>query len=74
MNKGLTMKTGQTHMMRYMKPLLLERVQAGEIDPMFVVTHRLPIDQAPDAYRMFRDKRDHCIKVVLDPWQEAAAA
>jgi threonine dehydrogenase-like Zn-dependent dehydrogenase len=73
MNKGLTMKTGQTHMMRYMKPLL-ERIQAGDIDPSFVVSHRLPIDEAPNAYRMFRDKRDHCIKVVLDPWKQAAAA
>lgn len=73
MNKGLTMKTGQTHMMRYMQPLL-ERIQAGQIDPSFVITHRLPIDRAPEAYRMFRDKEDHCIKVVLDPWQQAAAA
>jgi threonine dehydrogenase-like Zn-dependent dehydrogenase len=73
MNKGLTMKTGQTHMMRYMQPLL-ERIEAGQIDPSFVVTHRLPIDRAPEAYRMFRDKEDHCIKVVLDPWQQAAAA
>ena len=71
MNKALTMKTGQTHMMRYMKPLL-DRVQAGEIDPSFVVSHRLPIEKAPDAYRMFRDKRDRCVKVVLDPWQQAA--
>jgi threonine dehydrogenase-like Zn-dependent dehydrogenase len=73
MNKGLTMKTGQTHMMRYMQPLL-ERIEAGQIDPSFVITHRLPIDRAPEAYRMFRDKEDHCIKVVLDPWQQAAAA
>lgn len=73
MNKALTMKTGQTHMMRYMQPLL-ERVQKGDIDPSFVVTHRVPIDRAPDAYRMFRDKQDQCIKVVLDPWQQAAAA
>jgi threonine dehydrogenase-like Zn-dependent dehydrogenase len=73
MNKGLTMKTGQTHMMRYMQPLL-ERIEAGQIDPSFVVTHRLPLDRAPEAYRMFRNKEDHCIKVVLDPWQQAAAA
>jgi threonine dehydrogenase-like Zn-dependent dehydrogenase len=71
MNKAITMKTGQTHMMRYMQPLL-ERIQAGEIDPSFVVSHRLPIEKAPEAYRMFRDKRDHCTKVVLDPWQQAA--
>jgi threonine dehydrogenase-like Zn-dependent dehydrogenase len=71
MNKGLTFKTGQTHMMRYMQPLL-ERVQNGEIDPSFVVSHRLPIDLAPEAYRMFRDKQDNCIKVVLDPWADGA--
>jgi threonine dehydrogenase-like Zn-dependent dehydrogenase len=73
MNKGLTMKTGQTHMMRYMKPLL-DRVQAGEIDPSFVISHTLPIDKAPEAYRMFREKSDRCTKVVLKPWEERAAA
>jgi threonine dehydrogenase-like Zn-dependent dehydrogenase len=67
------MKTGQTHMMRYMQPLL-ERIQAGEIDPSFVISHRLPIDGAPGAYRMFRDKQDECTKVVLKPWEQAAAA
>jgi threonine dehydrogenase-like Zn-dependent dehydrogenase len=66
MNKALTMKTGQTHMMRYMKPLL-ERVQKGEIDPSFVITHKLPIDQAPRAYEIFKHKEDGCIKVVLKP-------
>lgn len=71
MNKGLTMKTGQTHMMRYMQPLL-ERVEKGEIDPSFVISHRLPIDQADHGYKMFRDKKDHCTKVVLDPWASAA--
>jgi threonine dehydrogenase-like Zn-dependent dehydrogenase len=64
--KGLTMKMGQTHMMRYMKPLL-DRIERGEIDPSFVITHRLPLEQAPRAYRVFRDKQDHCIKVVLNP-------
>jgi threonine dehydrogenase-like Zn-dependent dehydrogenase len=73
MNKALTMKTGQTHMMRYMQPLL-ERVQNGEIDPSFVISHILPIDEAPGAYRMFRDKQDHCTKVVLKPWEQATAA
>jgi threonine dehydrogenase-like Zn-dependent dehydrogenase len=72
-NKGLTMKTGQTHMMRYMKPLL-ERIQRGEIDPSFVVSHRVPIDETPRMYKVFRDKEDHCTKVVLDPWAEAKAA
>lgn len=73
MNKALTLKTGQTHMMRYMAPLL-ERIERGEIDPSFVISHRLPIAKAPDAYRMFRDKQDHCTKVVLDPWANPAAA
>ena len=67
------MKTGQTHMMRYMAPLL-ERVQKGEIDPSFVISHTLPLDDAPNAYRMFRDKQDHCTKVVLKPWSEQMAA
>lgn len=73
MNKGLTMKTGQTHMMRYMAPLL-ERIQAGDIDPSFVISHKLPLDSAPEAYQMFRDKQDHCTKVVLKPWSEQMAA
>ncbi|MQA28806.1 MAG: alcohol dehydrogenase catalytic domain-containing protein [Luteitalea sp.] len=64
--KGLTFKMGQTHMMRYMKPLL-DRIERGELDPSFVITHRLPIDQAATGYRMFRDKQDECIKVVLKP-------
>jgi threonine dehydrogenase-like Zn-dependent dehydrogenase len=66
MNKGLTMKTGQTHMQRYLKPLLA-KIEAGEIDPSFVITHTVPLDQAPDMYRTFRDKKDKCVKVVLKP-------
>ena len=73
MNKGLTVKTGQTHMMKYMKPLL-DRIERGEIDPSFVISHRVPIDKAPEMYKIFRDKEDHCTKVVLDPWAEAIAA
>jgi threonine dehydrogenase-like Zn-dependent dehydrogenase len=65
-HKGLTMKMGQTHMMRYMPPLL-ERVARGEIDPSFVISHRLNLEDAPGAYKMFRDKRDECIKVVMKP-------
>jgi len=71
--KGLIFKMGQTHMHKYMQPLL-QRVQNGEIDPSFVITHRLSLDEAPEAYKTFRDKQDQCIKVVLDPWKEAAAA
>jgi threonine dehydrogenase-like Zn-dependent dehydrogenase len=64
--KGLTMHMGQTHTQRYMKPLL-ERIEKGEIDPSFVITHRVTLDQAPDAYKTFREKKDHCIKVVMKP-------
>ena len=67
MNKALTLKTGQTHVQRYMRPLL-ERIERGEIDPSFVVTHRLPLEEAPDGYDMFLNKQDECVKVVLDPW------
>lgn len=66
MNKGLTLKTGQTHVQRYMQPLL-ERIERGEIDPAFIITHRLALDDAPAAYRLFRDKQDGCIKVVMQP-------
>ncbi len=67
--KGLTMKMGQTHVMRYMQPLL-ERIERGDIDPSFLITHRLPIDDAPRAYTTFRDNKDKCIKVVLKPHGE----
>ena len=66
MNKGLTMKTGQTHMQRYLKPLL-GKIESGQIDPSFLITHRIPLDEAPAAYKTFRDKKDGCIKVVLRP-------
>jgi len=66
MNRSITIKTGQTHVHRYLEPLL-KRVQSGEIDPSFVITHRLKLEEAPEAYRMFRDKEDECIKVVLTP-------
>lgn len=66
MNKGLTLKSGQTHMQRYMRPLL-GKIEAGEIDPSFVITHQVPLDKAPEMYKTFRDKKDRCIKVVLKP-------
>ncbi|HWE63977.1 MAG TPA: zinc-dependent alcohol dehydrogenase [Chloroflexota bacterium] len=66
MNRALRIKTGQTHVQRYMRPLL-ERVQNGEIDPSFVITHRLPLGEAPTGYQVFRDKVDDCVKVVLKP-------
>jgi threonine dehydrogenase-like Zn-dependent dehydrogenase len=64
MNKAITIKTGQTHVHRYMKPLL-QRIQNGEIDPSFVITHTLPLEKAPEGYDMFKNKSDECIKVVL---------
>jgi threonine dehydrogenase-like Zn-dependent dehydrogenase len=64
--KGLTLKMGQTHVHRYL-PSLLDRIARGEIDPSFVITHRVPLEDAPAAYRTFRDKEDGCIKVVLKP-------
>lgn len=66
MNRALTIRTGQTHVQRYMRPLL-DRIQAGQIDPSFPITHRLSLDDAPQGYRMFRDKQDECVKVVLKP-------
>jgi threonine dehydrogenase-like Zn-dependent dehydrogenase len=66
MNRSLTLKTGQTHVQRYLKPLL-DRVQKGEIDPSVIITHRMPLEEAPAAYKMFRDKQDECVKVVLRP-------
>jgi len=65
-NKGLTLKMGQTHVHRYLRPLL-DRVQKGEIDPSFVITHRMKLDEAPHAYEIFKQKKDNCIKVVLKP-------
>lgn len=66
MNKGLTVKTGQTHVHRYLKPLLA-RIEKGEIDPSFIVTHHLPLQDAPRGYDLFSRKTDECIKVVLHP-------
>jgi threonine dehydrogenase-like Zn-dependent dehydrogenase len=66
MNKGLTIKTGQTHVHRFV-PELLDFVRQGKIDPSFVVTHRIPLSQAPYGYEIFREKKDNCVKVVLDP-------
>ena len=66
MNKGLTLKSGQTHMQRYMEPLL-QRVERGEIDLSFVITHTAALEEGPQLYRTFRAKEDGCIKVVLKP-------
>jgi threonine dehydrogenase-like Zn-dependent dehydrogenase len=64
--KGLTLKMGQTHVHRYLRPLF-EKIEVGEIDPAFVVTHIFPLEQAPEAYEIFKYKRDGCVKVVMKP-------
>lgn len=65
-NKGLTLRMGQMHGQKYMH-MLLQRILNGELDPSFVVTHRLPLEEAPYAYEIFKNKNDKCIKVVLKP-------
>jgi threonine dehydrogenase-like Zn-dependent dehydrogenase len=64
--KGLTIRSGQTHVQKYL-PTLLRHIESGEIDPSFVVTHRVSLDEAPRMYETFRDKKDGCIKVVMKP-------
>jgi threonine dehydrogenase-like Zn-dependent dehydrogenase len=66
MNRSLTIRTGQCHVQRYMRPLL-ERIQNGDIDPSFVITHHMPLEDAPQGYAIFKDKQDDCIKIVLKP-------
>lgn len=64
--KGLTLKMGQTHVHRYLEPLM-DRISRGDIDPSFVITHRLNLEDAPQGYKTFRDKHDNCIKIVMKP-------
>jgi threonine dehydrogenase-like Zn-dependent dehydrogenase len=64
--KGLTLKMGQTHVHKYLRPLLA-RIEQGDIDPAFVITHHLRLEEAPYGYEIFRDKKDNCIKIVLRP-------
>jgi threonine dehydrogenase-like Zn-dependent dehydrogenase len=66
MQRSLTIRTGQAHVQRYMRPLL-QMIENGDIDPSFVVTHVMSLDDAPDAYEMFKHKQNGCIKVVLKP-------
>jgi threonine dehydrogenase-like Zn-dependent dehydrogenase len=66
MNRGLTIRAGQCHVQRYMRPLL-DRIEAGQLDPTFVITHRMPLEQAPIGYELFKEKQDGCVKVVLRP-------
>jgi threonine dehydrogenase-like Zn-dependent dehydrogenase len=65
-NRSLTIRSGQCHVQRYMRPLM-ERIRKGEIDPRFIITHRLHLDEAPEGYDMFFRKQDECLKVVLKP-------
>jgi threonine dehydrogenase-like Zn-dependent dehydrogenase len=71
--KGITMKMGQTHMHKYMKPLL-ERIEKGQVDPSYIISHRITLDQVPKMYEVWRDKKDHVTKIVIDPWAETPAA
>ena len=66
MNKGLTFRMGQTHVNRWTEDLV-QRIEDGEIDPSFVITHTVGLDQGPEMYNVFRNKQDGCIKVVLKP-------
>ncbi|MCL5745136.1 MAG: glutathione-dependent formaldehyde dehydrogenase [Acidobacteria bacterium] len=72
MNRAITVKTGQTHVQRYMRPLL-ERIQKGEIDPTFIITHRARLEDAPKMYEIFKNKQEECIKVVLKTQYAKAA-
>jgi threonine dehydrogenase-like Zn-dependent dehydrogenase len=73
MEKGLQLKTGQTHVQRYTRELL-RRIGEGEIDTTFLISHRLPLEQAPEGYRNFAEKQDEWTKVVLKPSREAATS
>lgn len=68
MQKGLTLKTGQTHVQHYL-PGLLDAIMEGKIDTTFLISHRLPLEQAPEGYRMFHDKQNEVTKIVLKPGQ-----
>jgi threonine dehydrogenase-like Zn-dependent dehydrogenase len=73
MNKGITMRTGQTHVNRWTDDLL-HLIEEGKIDPSFVITHKVSLEEAPDMYRVFRDKEDGCIKVFIQPGKNGAMA
>src|SRR4051812_17760857 len=64
MNRSLTIRSGQCHVHRYLKPLL-EHIQNGDLDPTFVITHHMPLDEAPEGYKIFNDKEDNCEKIVF---------
>ena len=70
--KGITMKMGQTNMHNYMKPLL-DRIESGQIDPSYIISHRITLEEAPRMYEVWRDKKEFVTKIVIDPWAETAA-
>ncbi len=70
--KGITMKMGQTNMHNYMKPLL-DRIESGQIDPTYIISHRITLEEAPRMYEVWRDKKESVTKIVIDPWAETAA-
>ena len=70
--KGITMKMGQTNMHNYMMPLL-DRIERGQIDPSYIISHRITLEEAPRMYEVWRDKRESVTKIVIDPWAETAA-
>ena len=70
--KGITMKMGQTNMHNYMRPLL-ERIEKGQLDPTYIISHRITLDEAPEMYKVWRDKKDRVTKIVIDPWSDKAA-
>jgi threonine dehydrogenase-like Zn-dependent dehydrogenase len=71
--KGITMKMGQTNMHNYMKPLL-ERIEKGQIDPSYIISHCITLDEAPQMYKIWRDKKEKVTKIVIDPWANKNAA
>jgi threonine dehydrogenase-like Zn-dependent dehydrogenase len=71
--KGIHMAMGQTNMHKYMKPLL-QSIEDGKIDPSFMISHRVGIEQVPEMYKMWRDKQDAVTKIVIDPWQDVITA
>jgi threonine dehydrogenase-like Zn-dependent dehydrogenase len=67
MNRSLTVRSGQCHVQKYMQPLL-EHIEAGRLDPTFIITHRMQLDDAPNGYETFKNKQEECVKVVLSPF------
>ena len=66
MNRSITLRTGQCHVHRY-TDRLLEHIRLGDLDPVRIITHQLPLDEAPRGYEIFKNKQDACVKVVLKP-------